>query len=103
MVSRWDNSFDAFDADTLQHRREVYETQPYAPVAVSPDGALIACGESELRLFDAESFDLVGCKSLGNKISALCFVEPGHIVAGLDNIDDAVTWLEHAAYPEASP
>jgi WD40 repeat protein len=85
VVSRWDNSFDTFDVDTMQHRVEAYERLPCAPVAVSPDGALVACGESELRLFDAETFDLVGRKSLGHKISALCFVGPGHIVAGLDN------------------
>jgi WD40 repeat protein len=85
VVSRWDNSFDTFDVETMQHRAEAYERLPCAPVAVSPDGSVIACGESDLRVFDMESFDLVGCKSLGHKISALCFVEPGHIVAGLDN------------------
>jgi WD40 repeat protein len=85
VVSRWDASFDAFDADTLQHRVEAYERLPCAPVAVSPDGSLIACGEDELRLFNAESFNLVGCTSLGHKISALCFVGPTHVVAGLDN------------------
>jgi WD40 repeat protein len=85
VVSRWDASFDAFNADTLQHRIEAYERLPCAPVAVSPDGALIACGEDELRLFDAESFNLVGCTSLDHKISALCFAGPTHVVAGLDN------------------
>jgi WD40 repeat protein len=85
VVSRWDNSFDVFDAGTLEHRVEAYERLSYAPVAVSPDGSLVACGESELRLFNAETFDLVGRKSLAHRISALCFVEPAHIVAGLDN------------------
>jgi hypothetical protein len=85
VVSRWDSSFDVFDADTLQHRVEVYEREPHAPVAGSPDGALVACGEDELRLFDAGSLDLVGCMSLGHKISALCFAGPSRVVAALDN------------------
>jgi hypothetical protein len=85
VVSRWDRSFDVFDAETLSHRLEAYEMLPYAPVAVSPGGSLVACGEDELRLFDAETFELVGVQSLGHKISALCFVEPGRVVAGLDN------------------
>jgi hypothetical protein len=81
VVSRRDCSFDIFDAETLQHLVEAYERLPYAPVAVSPDGALVACGESELRLFDGETFDLVGCMSLGHKISALCFAESARVVA----------------------
>jgi outer membrane protein assembly factor BamB len=85
VVSRWDDSFDAFDADTLQPLLEAYERLPYAPVAVSPDGLLVACGESGLHLFDAKTFDLVGRESLGHKISALCFAGPDEVIAGLDN------------------
>jgi outer membrane protein assembly factor BamB len=85
VISRWDYSFDMFDAESLQHCFEVHNASYADPMAVSPDGALVACGENELQLFDAGTFELLACQTLGAKITALHFAGPRHIVAGLGN------------------
>jgi HEAT repeat protein len=85
VVSRWDRSFDVLDAESLQHRFEVRSGVRADPMAVSPDGALVACGENELLLFDAETFDLRARRTLGGEITALCFVGARRLIAGLSN------------------
>jgi len=85
VVSRWDRSFDVLDAETLAHRFEATMLQPFAPVAVSTDGSIVACGEERLHLFDRETFTALGEASLGHAISALAFVGPRRLVVGLGN------------------
>ena len=84
-ISRWDYSFDVLSAGSLEHRFEVHNGVYAGVMAVSPDGVLMACGESELHLFDAETFDLLARQPLGANITALCFTAPRHIAAGLGN------------------
>jgi hypothetical protein len=68
-----------FDAEVVSMPQAAPNLRVLAPAN------LISFAEDALRLFDAGSFELVGCTSPEHKTAALCFAGPGRVVAGLEN------------------
>jgi WD40 repeat protein len=83
VVSRWDRSFDRLRRSTLEHECEAVQLLPLAPLAVSPDAQWLATGENSLHLFDMKDLVMRGRLSLGEAITALTFIGPTTVAAGL--------------------
>jgi WD40 repeat protein len=83
VVSRWDRSFDRLRRSDLEHQYQAVQLLPLAPLAVSPDEEWLATGEQALHLFDMKNMLMRARLSHGEEITALLFISPTLIVAGL--------------------